>query len=752
MTPFLSVSIDDSYLTKRLSELELLPQHIKFTLSNGENDSFFKADQEGNIVINFFNLQGNHYLWKKQGTKFPRHFTRTRLRRPVEDRKYIQEKGSPQFPFFTPSIINKFQIADHIETLHIVEGEFKAFKGYLQGLDIIGIPSIHGFYSSELKGKLHEDIEAVIVTCKVKNVVFIADADVLTTHWAEGKDLSKRAVSFYAAVKNFRESLQLLIGNPLQLIVFTHILSRFEKVGAKGLDDLFCTHTAVTDCILADLKRHHLATDYFRGFILNDVNTDLKKVFKYLGLNSPGEFYETYQEHIEDRQFVYRGKNYKWDAENSSLEENKSEIPYLRVGVKYYKKIYTPLADGETLLNLKEWTRTCIEMDHGRDYVKNIERFEDWCYVPDHIEYKPSVNGFYNRYQPLKYLPAPGTCNSSLSFIKHIFGEQYEKGLDYLQLLYTRPRQILPVLCLVSEERSTGKTTFLNWLTSIFGRNATINRNEDFESQFNSGWAGKLIIAVDETFIDRKKVYERLKSLSTGKTMKVEAKGQDSVDAEFFGKLILCSNNEDGFIPVDQSEIRFWIRKLTPYLTEDPHMLYRSLTPEIPAFLQFLLDRQLSTEQKTRMWFTKDDIQTNALTHIVSKNKSYLEKELTELLTEAIADNDLDEIQYTLGDLQAMLLKAGIRDPLFKLKELIVKKWKVDCRNSTYVKYSLTEGGDRNVFTTKGKYYTFTRSLFDLPAREVNAMPISAEKKISNPVLEFNENTVDRLTNDDLPF
>ena len=37
----------------------------------------------------------------------------------------------------------------------------------------------------------------------------------------------------------------------------------------------------------------------------------------------------------------------------------------------------------------------------------------------------------------------------------HIFGEQYELGMDNLQLLYLCPDQKLPILLLVSEERQT---------------------------------------------------------------------------------------------------------------------------------------------------------------------------------------------------------------------------------------------------------------------------------------------------------
>lgn len=52
-------------------------------------------------------------------------------------------------------------------------------------------------------------------------------------------------------------------------------------------------------------------------------------------------------------------------------------------------------------------------------------------------------------------------------FLLHIFqskntsGEtMYEFGLDYIQLTYFNPTQRLPILCPVSRERNTGKSTF----------------------------------------------------------------------------------------------------------------------------------------------------------------------------------------------------------------------------------------------------------------------------------------------------
>ena len=110
--------------------------------------------------------------------------------------------------------------------------------------------------------------------------------------------------------------------------------------------------------------------------------------------------------------------------------------------------------------------------------------------------------------------------------MKHIFGAHYELGLDYLQLLFTNPTQILPILCLVSRQRSTGKSTFLKWLKQIFENNLTYLTNDSFTSQFNSDWANKLLICIDEVLFNKEELTERIKYLSTTNVNKLEAKGK----------------------------------------------------------------------------------------------------------------------------------------------------------------------------------------------------------------------------------
>jgi hypothetical protein len=218
---------------------------------------------------------------------------------------------------------------------------------------------------------------------------------------------------------------------------------------------------------------------------------------------------------------------------------------YIRVGTTLYKVVRRPLLSGDFIEERRPWNYETFRQDHSKDELAAIKKYDGFCTFPDHINYSKSVGNFLNQYDPVPYLPSKGECPNVLSFLGHIFEEQIEMGLDYMQLLYLQPMLKLPVLLLVSNERNTGKSTFLNFLKAIYAGNMTFNTNEDFRSQFNADWANKLIVAVDEVLLDRREDSERIKNLSTAISYKAEAKGKDRNEMEFFAKFILCSNNED---------------------------------------------------------------------------------------------------------------------------------------------------------------------------------------------------------------
>jgi hypothetical protein len=314
-------------------------------------------------------------------------------------------------------------------------------------------------------------------------------------------------------------------------------------------------------------------------------------------------------------------------------------------------------------------------------------------------------------YSPLGKVPKEGEVSLSLKFVKHIFGNHFELGLDYLQLLYTRPIQILPILCLISKERSTGKSTFLKWLKEIFENNLTYLTNDSFGSQFNADWANKLLICVDEVLFNKEELTERIKYLSTTNIHKLEAKGKDKHEVEFFGKFILCSNNEESFIKIDANETRFWVMKVPVLEKEDTHFLENLIT-EIPAFMYFLGKRTISSKRLTRMWFTPQQIKTKALVKLVRNNRNRVEKELASILFSVIEKFDLQAVHLCPMDALLALNKTRVKTDLTQLRRLLKRDWKLNNQDNSnsYQKFVIWSDGEINLIDAKGRYFTVEKT------------------------------------------
>jgi Family of unknown function (DUF5906) len=381
---------------------------------------------------------------------------------------------------------------------------------------------------------------------------------------------------------------------------------------------------------------------------------------------------------------------------------------YYRICTQYLKMVDRPLSSGDLLKCMIPWGRQLIIDDHGKDFLAKIPKYDGFFCQPSHTNYQEKIIGFYNSYFKLSYEPKEGNFSNTTYFLKNIFGAQFEMGLDYFKILYEIPFQILPILCLVSKERATGKTLFINWLKAIFEANMTYNTNDDFRSQFNADWAGKLIIAVDEVFLDRNEDLERIKNLSTARTFKAEAKGKDKVETEFFSKIILASNKELDFIKIDDKEIRFWVLKLMPIEKQDDDLLAK-MTNEIPHFIHFLLHRKFSTPNTTRMWFTPDQIWTKALARIVNRNRNEIENELVTLIYETMEIAGIEKFEFCLNDLQSLLTSS-------KIKMIVQESWKLAPSTNAhrYSKYTTNYDGSVNECICKGRFYTITKAyLYD---------------------------------------
>ena len=336
-------------------------------------------------------------------------------------------------------------------------------------------------------------------------------------------------------------------------------------------------------------------------------------------------------------------------------KENTEKEEFIRVGTTLYKLVNQPRLNGGYVRKRIVWNNETLRQDYGKDYLATVPKYDGFCTVPDHVDYRPVVDKFLNLYEPIGHRPQQGEFPCIWSLVCHIFGEQYELGMDYLQLLYLQPVQKLPILLLVSEERNTGKSTFLNFLKAVFQNNVTFNTNEDFRSQFNSDWTGKLLIVVDEVLLNRREDSERLKNLSTTLSYKVEAKGKDRDEIAFFAKFVLCSNNEYLPVIIDAGETRYWVRKINRLQSDDTNFLQK-LKAEIPAFLYHLQHRTMATKKEGRMWFAPSLLHTEALQKIIRSNRNRLEIEMCELILDIMDSTGMNTFSFCYNDILLLLI------------------------------------------------------------------------------------------------
>lgn len=393
--------------------------------------------------------------------------------------------------------------------------------------------------------------------------------------------------------------------------------------------------------------------------------------------------------------------------------------PYIRVGTSYYKTVAMPTIAGNFNEVLIPWNIETLRQDHGKGFVGSIKKYEGFTCIPSHLDFKQVHHGFYNTYAPLSYSPQIGKVDFSLQFMKHIFGNHFDLGMDYIQLLYSKPIQMLPILCLVSKERVTGKTTFLKWLKAIFESNLTYLTNDSFNSQFNSDWANKLLICIDEVLFNREELTERIKYLSTTDFNKLEAKGKDKREMEFFGKFILCSNNEDNFIKIDSEETRFWVLKVPSLKKEETHFL-EHLKAEIPALIYYLEHRELATSHKTRMWFSPKQIRTDALENLMQNNRNRVEKELASVILDAMETFELEEVAICPLDALQVLNRTRIKTDLTQLRKILKRDWNLSNQTNSlkYQKMFVWQDGGLGMIDAKGRYYTVKKSFLLQQFRE----------------------------------
>lgn len=325
--------------------------------------------------------------------------------------------------------------------------------------------------------------------------------------------------------------------------------------------------------------------------------------------------------------------------------------PYIRVGVDYFRVIEKLDNRGILRTELIPWSKQTISDDYTKEVFDLMPKYIGFGLFPDNKNFQKTKNGFYNQYSEFSHKSYDGEVTDedipwSLNLIKHLWGDQWELGLIYMQVLYLYPKQILPILSFVSSERETGKSTFGDWLGIIYGNNSVVISPSDISSNHNSTYADKNIIIIEETKIDKASDLEKIKTLSTMKRISVNPKHIKEYTLDFYGKIVMFSNHEDRFVRIDEEENRYWVLKVPSLKGKANHNILTDLTNEIPKFLKYLEQLPDVDFSKSRMVFTQEQINTNILEKTKINSRSGAHKDILIRLEQEMQEHPSKEFIY----------------------------------------------------------------------------------------------------------
>ena len=702
--------LEPSYLYRRIyKEMGVKDADITIPLSFSNHDGMsqtrdrkiFTMAEDGGIDILVYDITGNVIEYTKQEpTKTeqqsslplqieykvhrysPEYMDKWEAEHPKEELgKYAfpsKERTGDcgTFPFFPPLLLQKYADCEEIETLVLTEGYFKAMADSLYGANIVGLGSITLFEDKKNR-QLYPDIIRLIQRCKVKNVVIMYDGDALNIKKNKLKELGQQGVTapeltgrprqFASALDKCRRLIQ---KNFSKVDIYFCMVNSDNLYGhPKGFDDLICSphFSNVTEQIVAELHDVTAPALYLQKYnIKSNTNVD-----RYFYINSVTDFYDFHADEIGTHRFKYMGTVFQYEeSQKKPVKVGSYDInDVVRVDGKFYLETRIPsFRDLEGRITLKPISRQDILDDYGTDAPRKLihRKYISFVNIPSHTHFQQVIGNCWNRYSRLSYEPDEGSWLHIDALLHHIFDAagMYELALDYLTIMYQRPEQQLPILCLVSREGSTGKTTFLKLLEAMFEENAAVDLSDaELSAQFNTVTSGKLVIGIDETAVgDNKRITEVLKRISTSDVTYTEAKGVDKVKEDSFTKIVLCSNSETHFAHIKPDEQRFWIIRV-PVLSDEEKEgtpnLKSYLKQEVPAFVSFLNNRGIQSKNVSRMWFSWDQYHTEAFDRLIGeqmpKNMRVIRDYVTPIFKEKVLDELLYDIRFIEEELGAKL-------------------------------------------------------------------------------------------------
>ncbi len=144
-------------------------------------------------------------------------------------------------------------------------------------------------------------------------------------------------------------------------------------------------------------------------------------------------------------------------------------------------------------------------------------------------------------------------------------------------------------------------------------------------------------------------------------------------------------------------------------LQQDNKNLLDELKQEISFFIHYLIQRPFTTQPTTRMWFRPEQLATPALKRVKRYNRNKLEVEMAQLLLSILyVKEGIEEIQFSLSDIQDWLAKKGFRGyDSGSIRNVLQNTWNLrpESNSITYLQYRFGTDGNIYDFNITGRFY-----------------------------------------------
>ena len=234
-------------------------------LTSWHDAQLFEEDENGNIRIIVFDIDRKVITYKPNPNEreyYDRRkpFQIIRLKTPEiytdkegkeQTRKYVLPKGAGTYPYFSFQLCEKYAKGEKIHTLVLTEGYFKAAKGAMCGMDVVGFSSITHIKDKDTQ-TMYADVLKLIWKCNVENIIILFDGDcreISIKDLEAGRDLIRRPKGFFNQIHKYRE----LLADQKKNMYFATIKSEELPDRPKGLDDLLISEKENTEAVVDDL-------------------------------------------------------------------------------------------------------------------------------------------------------------------------------------------------------------------------------------------------------------------------------------------------------------------------------------------------------------------------------------------------------------------------------------------------------------------------------------------------------------------